>query len=100
MPVLEKELHNQDLIRFGKVEFIFHDENQNDQLSSTTFLTDIIDDNCEGGKTVEEIKKMNPMSEKEQKLKFLLLTLLIVFGGSILILVIFAFIMLSRTSFI
>lgn len=100
MPVLEKELHNQDLIRFGKIEFIFYNENHNNQLSSTTFSTDIIDDNCEDGKTVEEIKKMNIMSEKEQKLKFLLLTLLIVFGGSILILVIFAFIMLSRTSFI
>ena len=88
-PILEKELHNQDLIRFGKIEFLFSTEDLQNEISSTN----IINNNCN---TSNEIKKINIISIKEQKLRFLLLTLLTVFIGAIVILIIFAFVMLTH----
>lgn len=88
-PILEKELHNQDLIRFGKIEFLFSTEDSQNKISSTN----IINNSCN---TSNEIKKINIISIKEQKLRFLLLTLLTVFIGAIVILIIFAFVMLTH----
>lgn len=101
IPIKEYVLHNNDLIRFGDVEFIFNNIDDEEGLSLTTVMLDL---ESKADVDMEKTKNLDPFFEarkqKAEKLRYIFLSLLIFLGLSILIIVIFFFSILTSVSII
>lgn len=101
IPVKEYILHNKDLIRFGDVEFVFNNIDDEEGLSSTTVMLGI---ESRSDVDMKKTKNLDPFFEarkqKAEKLIYIFLSLLIFLGLAIIIIVIFFFYILTCVSII
>ena len=91
-------LHDQDILKFGEVEFLFHSGEPNTKNLSTVVLNIEQKDKVE----VKKLKNLDPFyfknRQKEEKFRFISMTLMVVLGFVVLILIGFIYHILSVAS--
>lgn len=101
IPIKEYILNNKDLIRLGDIEFVFNNENDLDRFSPSTVMLNLdSNNNCDMNKTKNLYPLFDIKKQKDEKLRFLFLTLLIFLGLTILLIIIFFFSILTHISLI